>query len=136
MTISAMPQDFWPLHSTAPELPVAAAQVIKEKHPQARLLADYSTSSYLNWHLYGQPPLYIDLINAYPDQLMTDYFDITYKKPRGLKLLYYLQISHIFISEIVKEGKIKPFYEYINSSPRWKPIYKDKNAVIWARKDR
>ncbi|HEY0076913.1 MAG TPA: hypothetical protein VGB77_22705 [Abditibacteriaceae bacterium] len=135
MTISAMPQDFWPLHSTAPELPVEAAQFIKEKHPQARLLADYSTSSYLNWHLYGQPPLYIDLINAYPDQLMTDYFDITYKKPRGQKLLYDLQISHVFINETMKEGKIKPFYEYINSSPRWKPIYKDKHAVIWERKD-
>lgn len=136
MTISAMPQGFWPLHSVAPELPRPSAQFIKDKLPQARLLADYSTSSYLNWHLDGKPPLYIDLINAYPDQLMTDYFDITYKKPRGIKLLYDLQITHVFINETMKDGKIKPFYQYIRQSPRWKPIYKGKDAVIWHRKDK
>ena len=132
---SALPPHFWPLRSISPELPRTAAQFIKQKHPQARLLADYSTSSYLNWHLAGQPPLYIDLINAYPDQLMTDYFDITFKRPRGIKLLYDLKITHVFINETMKDGKIKPFYQYISSSPRWEQIYKGKDAAIWSRKD-
>ena len=136
MIINIMPSRFWPLHSTTPELPIKAAQFIKEKHPQARLLADYSTSSYLNWHLDGKPPLYIDLINAYPDQLMTDYFDIAYKNPRGIKLVYDLGITHVFISQDMKNAKIKPFYEYISSSPRWKPVYKGQDALIWEKRDR
>jgi hypothetical protein len=135
MIVSAMPVHLQALRPMEPQLPVAAAHFIKQKCPQARLLADYSTSSYLNWHLAGQPPLYIDLINAYPDQLMVDYFDITYKKPRGIKLLYELKITHVFINQAMKEGKIAPFYQYISRSPRWQAIYNQKDAIIWVRKD-
>lgn len=130
---SLSPQ-FWLFRATAPELPVTAAQFIAKKCPNARLLADYSSSSYLNWHLAGHPPLYIDLINAYPDQLMTDYFDINDAKPRGLKLLDDLKITHVFINYQTREGKIAKFYSYLNRSPRWKIIYQGKDAIIWQRK--
>lgn len=135
MISGSIDKRFFPLHSTDPLLPVAAAQFIQTKHPKTHLLVDYSTSSYANWHFGGKPPLYIDLINAYPDQLMTDYFDMAYAKPRGLKLLYDTKITHVMISEQVKEGKIAKFYEYLNKSPRWEAIYHGKDATIWKRRD-
>ena len=135
MIPGSMQPQFWPFHSLSPKLPVAAAQFIAEKCPDARLLVDYSTSSYLNWRLAGHPPLYIDLINAYPDQLMTDYFDMAHFKPRGLKLLYNLKITHVFINKQVKDGRVAKFYQYISHSPRWKIVYQDRNAIIWQRQD-
>ena len=137
MMRGSTPSNFWPIHSLMPELPVKAAQFIKEKRPKARLLTDYSTSSYFNWHLAGHPPLYIDLINAYPDQLMIDYFDMSYARPRGLKLLYDLNITHVFINNQIKDAKrIVKFHDYINRSPRWKIVYQGKDGVIWERRDK
>lgn len=134
MVRASMPQKM-PLKATDSRLPVNAAQFIAKKLPDARLLADYSTSSFLNWYLAGQPPLYIDLINAYPDQLMTDYFDMAEAKPRGLKLLYDLKITHVFISDEVKDWKVAKVYKHLNSDTRWKAIYRGKDAVIWERRD-
>lgn len=138
MIPSAMNDESWPFRSLSSQLPVRAAEFVKQKCTQARLFSDYSTSSYLDWHLAGQPPLYIDLLNAYPDQLFVDYFAITYKEPRGLKLLYDLNVTHVLIKRLNpnnQKDKIAAFADYMNGNPRWKLIYDGPDARVWVRRD-
>src|SRR6185312_10574405 len=57
-------------------------------HPiEGRVFNDYENSSYLQWRLAGRPPLYIDLLNAYPDGLMREYQEIAYRPERAQHLL-------------------------------------------------
>jgi hypothetical protein len=130
----AMPPNFLPLRSTSEQLPVSAAEFVKQNLQTSRLFCDYATSSYLNWHLAGKPPVYIDLINAYPDRLLGDYWDIIYLKPEGLKKLDEAQVTHILIKGQTSDDKIANFAKYMQSAPQWKVIYRAKDATIWARR--
>jgi hypothetical protein len=116
---ASMPPKFLPLRSLSPRLPVGAAQFIQDNARDSRLLTDYASSSYMNWHLAGNPPLFIDLINAYPDHLLGDYFDIIRLKPQGLKNLDDLKINHIFIQKPADDNLTK-FSEYMTKNKRWK----------------
>ena len=128
-----MSADLLPLHSLSPRLPIRAAQFIQTKCQNARLFTDYASSSYLDWHLAGQPPVFIDLLNAYPDHLLGDYFDIIYLTPQGLRLLDDLKITHIFVKNPADE-KTTQFARYMVENPRWTPIYQGSDATIWIRR--
>lgn len=134
--LGAAPKDFLALRPLSPSLPAPAAEFIRRHYPKARLLSDYSTTSYLQWHLSGHPPLYMDLLNAYDDQLMIDYFAIIYLEPRGLKLIDDLKIDLIFLKSHKADERIAKFALWMKKNPRWQAVYRGQDATIWARRQK
>ena len=128
------PKGFLPLRATSQYLPTPSAEFIRRNYPKARLFCDYSTSSYLQWHLNGHPPLYIDLLNAYDDHLINDYFDIIHVEPRGVKLIEELNIDLVFLKRHKADERIAKFALWMKKNPRWQTVYRGEDATIWARR--
>jgi len=127
--------EFRPFQSLSPQLPVRAARFLQARAPQARAISHYATSSYLNWHCAGNPPLYIDLINAYPDRLIVNYFAMHDATPDGLRNLYNLGVTHILLKPPLPDEKPAPLALYLEKSSRWRKIYSSSDAIIWERRD-
>ncbi len=132
----AAPRDFLPLRATAQHLPAPSAEFIRQHYPKARLFSDYLTTSYLQWHLSGHPPLYMDLLNAYDVHLMQDYFAIIQLEPRGLKLIDDLKIDLVLLKRHKPGERIAKFALWMNNNPQWKTVYRGDDATIWARRQK
>ncbi len=76
----------WPLRPTAPNLPAKMAAFVRDEAPPGRIFNDYEFSAYLEWALHGQRALYIDLNNAYRDELMDEYFEAQASAPLPAEL--------------------------------------------------
>ncbi|MDQ3815926.1 MAG: hypothetical protein M3347_18610 [Armatimonadota bacterium] len=126
--------DVLPLHAVSRYLPTRAARSLDEHNLQGRMFNDYEDSSYLHWHFAERRPRYIDLLNAYPDQLLMDYFDVLEANARGRRLLDQLNISHIFLRRHKKTETLARLKNYLNKSPRWERIYAQADATIWRRR--
>jgi hypothetical protein len=123
-------------------LPEGMARTIVEKHVPAPLFNDYEYSSYLQWRLNGAVegtgqvpdrgiyPLFIDLLNAYPDQLMEDYFDILKATARGHKLLTKLNIRAVALGPHHRQDGIA---KYVDGNAHWKRVYDEEDGSIWVR---
>ena len=77
-----------PLHAVE-QVPSGAANFIEKRRLPGRIFNDYEYSSYLQWRWNGVPrkgekqiptrgrrPLYIDLMNDYPDGVLTEYLAV------------------------------------------------------------
>jgi hypothetical protein len=125
----------FPPRATARYWPVQAATMLKSVARNRRVFNDYEYSSYLQWRCAGKPPLYIDLLNAYRDTLLSkDYFDIAKATPRGKKMLNQLKINCVFLRRHnPKKDSIHKLMLYLESKPEWKRVYNQPDATIWVR---
>jgi len=115
--------------------PDRAAQFLSEKHTGGHVLNYYEGSSYLQWRLAGHPPLFIDLLNAYPDQVMLDYKDFALFTPRGKELLDELRIDWVLLTASVPAPlQTLPLVQFLMRSPHWVVVYRDDAAIIWVRR--
>jgi len=111
------------------------ARFIREHELTGRVFNDYENSSYLQWALAGQPELYIDLINAYPDRVMIDYLDILHLSPRGSELLDEQQIEVVVLTtNRASRVSLTPLADYLDASDRWARVFVGKDGVIWVRR--
>lgn len=124
----------WPPRATSRYLPRQAAIRLKNLGVGKRVLNDYETSSYLQWRCAGQPPLYIDLLNAYQARLLFDYFDIMQGKPRGKVLLHDLKINCVFLRRHDMSKMMRTFISSLDKQPEWRRAYQDANGIIWLRR--
>jgi len=94
---------------------------------------DYEYSSYWQWAFAGRPPLFIDLLNAYPDSLMDDYFSVLAQNARGKMLL---GRCNVVLSRPAFKGEhVLEFQQAIDKLPRqWRRVYKGKDGTIWVRR--
>lgn len=145
--ISVLPRDSLPMKATSNRLPDKACRVL-EMRAQARnrpfhLLGDYENSSYLQWRLNGEnargvvpnrglQPLYIDLLNAYPDALLLQYLDIMAAKTRGQNFLKQRDVDCVILNPKLRDGKLAKFLDH---DARWTHLYRDRAADIWIRRD-
>ena len=121
----------WPPKATSPHLPQAAAKRLVQVAKGRRIFNDYEFSSYLQWHCAGHPPLYIDLLNAYPDPLLKDYFDIVAANSAGRKLLRDLKITCVFLRRHKKNEGMAKLANYLNKQAQWRRVYKGQDGTIW-----
>lgn len=124
----------WPPRAVSRFLPAKAAQRLTQVAKNRRVFNDYEFSSYLQWRCAGQPPLFIDLLNAYPDQLLMDYFDILKATPRGTQLLREKKISAVFLRRHDKKAGMAKLATYLNRNSQWTHVYKAPDATIWLKK--
>jgi hypothetical protein len=119
----------------APPPPDGAADFLREHHTGGRVFNLYDGSSYLQWRLVGHPPLFIDLLNAYPDRVMIDHDDIVGCSPRGRALLDELRIDWVvFTADLSVPMTNRPLYHFLTRHPGWRVVYRDDAAVVWARR--
>lgn len=124
----------WPPRATSRYLPEPAARRLLQVAKNRRVFNDYEFSSYLQWRCGGHPPLYIDLLNAYPDRLLTeDYFGILKATPKGRNLLRDLKIDCVFLRRHGKKDGMAKLAAYLDKQPQWQRVYKAKDATIWMR---
>jgi len=133
-------------------VPNSAVKYLASKPDTFRFFNDYEDSSYLQWRLngatFGKPtqrgrhPLYIDLLNAYPDNLMFEYLLILEAKPSGIRQLQKRRINCIVLGEHhLKMTKDKfhrmrwetPLVKYLNAHPEWRVVSRDRQGIIWLR---
>ena len=120
---------FAPVEKTFPS---GLAQAIREA-PAGKMFNDYEYSAALQWLLYGQREFYIDLINAYPPEMLKDYLDIVRTSTRGLQLLESLEIDVVALRPRKPGEGMNKLAQFLNSDPRWRRIYTGKDGDVWAR---
>lgn len=124
-------------------LPGALTNPLKEggvrflaEHPiPGHLLNDYENSAYLQWCFGGHPPLMLDLLNAYPDQVLLDYQQIIQAKASGQDMLEKYHINYIFLTMDRTGPLLAPLGTYLEKNPaRWVKVYAGFDGMIWVRK--
>jgi hypothetical protein len=125
--------EHWPPRATHQYLPRVAASRVHKLAQGRRLFNDYEYSSYLQWRLAGQPRLYIDLLNAYKDKLMFDYFDILQATSRGKTLMHQLKINAVFLRRHKKEDGMAKLAAYLNKQPHWRRVYSGADGTLWLK---
>ncbi len=122
-----------------PLLPAALEQgvvgFIRAHDLGGRLLNDYETSGYLQWALAGQPPLYLDRMDSYPDEVMRDYQDMVQMTAHGGRVLDRRQIEVVVLA--TNRGAVQslaPLAAFLDTSPRWARVFANKAGVIWVRR--
>lgn len=120
--------------ATSASIPRGAADFILQRKPPGRLFADYENSSYFQWRFNGQPSLFIDLLNAYPDEIFQAYRDIRLATPRGRFLLDELKIDCVVLTSSRPGPSLNPLADFLDASPQWVNVYFQRDASIWMRR--
>jgi hypothetical protein len=129
------------------DVPEGAARFLEKQPASLRLFNDYEDSSYLQWRLNGRPrgdeavpsagrhPLYLDLLNAYPDGLAYEYLDILKANARGLEKLRARRVEAVVLGE---HQWSQPLARYLedNKNRQWRRVFGDAQSRIWMRADR
>lgn len=124
-------------------VPEGAVQFLRPRAKTLRIFNDYEDSSYFQWRLNGELsttasmagnlPLYIDLLNAYPDSLMYEYLDILDAKPEALQKLEQRKVNCIVLGEHHWKKPLVSLLDRPGSD--WRPMWSDKQSKIWMKKE-
>lgn len=112
-----------------------AVRFLKDNPIEGRLFNDYENSGYLEWRLGGNPPLFIDLLNAYPDRVMREYAEMAGATERGRLLFEQHGIAAVVLT--TNRGgspSLSGLARALDSSPRWVRIYAGNDGVVWVRR--
>ncbi len=140
----SIPKNSLPLRATSEKLPVRMANFLRDEAPQGHLFNDYEFSAYLQWALHEKRGLYIDLNNAYPDTLMDEYFEVQASSKDAAKMKQLaVKREQILARRTIDVVALRPFTskeglsivgKYLDSSPKWKRIYRETDGTVWARR--
>ena len=134
------PHDITRIRPTLPSVPRQLSQRARaierqmaSRGQKMRPFNDYEFSSYFQWAFSGRPPLYIDLLNAYPDELMDNYFAVLRLDARGKKEL---ARANVVLSRVAKQGEgLLDFQKALDKQPKtWRRVYKARDGMIWVRR--
>ncbi len=99
-------------------------------------LCDYESSSYLQWRMAGNPPLFIDMMNVYPDSVSDDFDAIAAVTPRGKSLLARGDIGWVLLTALRPPGapSLTPLANYLDQAVGWLRVYHGSDGVLWVRR--
>lgn len=120
-----------------PDVPQKAATFFLKNPAIARnrVFNDYENSSFLQWKFGGKPPLYVDLLNAYPDRLLFDYLDIVHANARGKKLLEEQNIQTVIVRAYKPQSSLAKLAQHLEKDKaRWRRVYRENDGTIWTRR--
>ncbi|MBV9124076.1 MAG: hypothetical protein JO112_12015 [Planctomycetes bacterium] len=116
-------------------VPEGPARFIRDHRLPGNGFNDYENSSYLDWYFGGQPPLFIDLLNAYPDQVLLDYHAIRMGTPQSQELLKQYQIGYVVLTTFRNGAPLKPLADLLDrNSEEWVHVYAGREGHIWVRR--
>jgi hypothetical protein len=109
---------------------------VQEHDLGGRVFNDYENSGYLQWRFGGEPALFIDLLNAYPDEVYQHYAEVVQASPRGLAVLEEKQIEWVVLTTNRPGHSLSRLANHLDAAPGWMRIYADNDGVIWVRRNR
>ncbi len=121
----------------SPSTPRRATDFFHTSHLGVRghVFNDYENSSFLQWRFGGKPPLYIDLLNAYPDSLLFDYFDVLQATPRGRNMLDEKEVQVVILRAYTSKSSLAKLAGYLDENKKlWRRVYKSIDGTIWLRR--
>lgn len=132
----AMPSKIFSANWLQPDVPRKSVDFFLQDPgiAKTRVFNDYENSSYLQWRLGGKPPLYIDLLNAYPDPLIFEYLDIVSATARGRRLLEQRKIESVILRPYKPESPLADLAKYLDHNSRWRRVYRENDGTIWTRR--
>jgi hypothetical protein len=113
--------------------PKGVVEFVQEHPLNGRIFNDLENSGYLEWHLAGQPPLFIDNHQAYPDKIARAYLNVIQVSPRGRRWLEAQGIDYVILTVNRPGPNLVPFARFLDKAKSWKRIYAGDDGVIWAR---
>ncbi len=120
--------------TTVSDFPDEQAAFIRTANLGGPVLNSYETSAYYEWRLGGDPPLFIDELNAYPKSVYDQYLDIWSATPNGINSLNALGIKTVIGQRYESNQQVPALYNYLFTSPEWAVVYKGKGGVVFVRR--
>ena len=112
----------------AKHFPLAAATFLQQQHPPGPIMNHYNWGGYFIWKLYPQYLVFMDgRADVYGDAFMTDFSTCYYLTDDWRKCLGRWGIRTLIMPPDA------PLIIALRSSPQWKQIYADSEAVILTR---
>jgi len=113
------------------EYPVGAISFMRQHNLHGNILNDFGWGQYLIWKSEPESKVFIDgrYDTIYPATVINQYLDFINAKPDALKILG--EYPH----DLVLIPLEAPAVTIMNATPGWKLIYRDGNAVLFARAD-
>jgi hypothetical protein len=113
------------------EYPVGAIAFMRQHNLSGNILNDFGWGQYLIWQLEPESKVFIDgrYDTIYPVTVINQYLDFIDARPDALKSLG--EYPHDLVLIPLKA----PAVTIMNATPGWKLIYRDGNAVLFARAD-
>ena len=112
----------------ARHFPAAAAAFLEQEHPPGPMMNHYNWGGYFIWKLYPRYRVFLDgRADVYGDALMTEFGSCYYLKDDWSKYLEAWGIRTVVLSPDA------PLITALRSSPKWRQIYGDTEAVILTR---
>ena len=137
--------DLWARRAVSPLLPDGVCQVLQQsatrlaaRGQSLRVFNDYENSSYLQWRLSAQDadekrriPLFIDLLNAYPDSVLEQYIEVAQARASGRKRLQTLRINCVVLGRSWQKSELAKF---LAADAQWTRLYASRDGDIWIRR--
>jgi hypothetical protein len=123
-----------PLKTVSANLPVQKCNFITENKIPGRLFNDIIDSPYMEWQLTPRQPLFIDIIQAYPDNLTFNFIETMRGSPEGVELLDKNGIGFISLSSPRAGEPAAPLISYLSQSPQWALVYSYTDGTVWVRR--
>ena len=111
-----------------------AVRFIQDSRLTGHVLNDYENASYLQWRFAGEPALFADALNAYPDQVLDDYVDIMNVDQRGRALLAGDRLDWVLLTTNRPGPSLAPLADYLDRDSHWMRVYAGGDGVIWVRR--
>lgn len=124
---------YWPPHVIDKTYPTKMSQYLLASAPQGRVFNDYEYSAALEWLLHDKRKLYVDLINAYPPQLLFEYLQIAGGTPQGLKLLDKRKFDIVALRPRKPDEGMANLAKFLNNSLDWAQVYDGDDGTVWLR---
>jgi hypothetical protein len=122
------------LHAVSRFAPEGVALYVLKNHPPGPIFNDYLRSSYFHWRFAGKRKLFIDLQNAYPPNLLAEYFQIIARTPSGIKLFDQKKINTVIFGRWEKKSRVAPLAKYLDADKtQWKRVYSGADGTVWVR---
>jgi len=115
-------------------VPAGVCDFVRDRDIPGRVFNDYENSGYLHWRFAGRPPLFIDLLNAYPDRVYRDYTEVVAGGPRGEALLDERGVGYVVLTTLRPGPSLKPLADLLDRSPKWVKVYADPEGHVWVRR--
>jgi hypothetical protein len=120
---------------TTIRLEEGVVRFLREQDLRGRVFNDYENAGYLQWCLQGRPLLYIDMMDAYPDEVMRDYQAVVQGTERGRRVLEEQQVDIVVLTTNRGGGQsLAALAARLDASPRWARVYASRDGVIWVRR--
>ena len=110
-------------------LPLGAVRFIKEAPLQGNMYNDMLDAGYLIWSLCPERKLYVDILNAYGEDMFRESRQVSHNQ-NPQEVLNRRAVQYCIISE---QNYFSQFARWLDFSPDWTLVYWDGISLIFAR---